>query len=86
MGQPSNVLTLRRQHQCMSLLSSEGNNFFYCFTFLNTLQKSLSNKHVLLIDSNLNFFQNSLFCHLTFFFRTVKTKKYKITLKKKKPF
>lgn len=86
MGQPSNVLTLRRQHQCMSLLSSERNNFFYCFTFLNTLQKSLSNKNVLLIDSNLNFFQNSLFCHLTVFFRTVKTKKYKITLIKKKNF
>jgi hypothetical protein len=86
MGQPSNVSTLRRQHQSMNLLSSEGNNFFYCFSFVSALQQSLGSKHVLMIDHNLNFFQNSLFFSLVVFFRAVKTKIYKIVLAKKVAF
>ena len=84
MGQTSNVLSLRLQNQNINLLSEEKNNFFYCFNFLNILQKSLSNKNVLLTNYNLNFFQNSLFFNLTVFFRTVKTKKYKLLLTNKK--
>lgn len=86
MGQTSNILTLRLQNQNINLLSAEKNNFISCFNFINTLQKSLSNKNVLIIDYNLNFFQNSLFFNLNLFFKTVKTKKYKLTLIKRKNF
>lgn len=85
MKQISNTLIIKKQN--LNLLSSEPKPFLYGFNFINHLKRSLNKKGVLLVNSNLHFSTNASFFNLKLFFKTSKSKIYKLnfnTLKLKK--
>lgn len=78
MGQISNTLTIRQQNFKLNLLNSEPKPFLYGFNFINQFRRSLNKKGVLLVNSNLNFLTNTSFFNIQLFFKSIKSKTYKL--------
>lgn len=77
MGQTTNLITLQKKRFFLNL--SNHNNKFYLLglNFLKYFKQLLLIKNVLLINENLNYYNNKIFFMGNLYFKTVKLKNYK---------
>jgi hypothetical protein len=89
MGQKSNILTLNKNKQSITLYNLGYNNFLYGINFLKNFKKSLEHKKIFLSKSSFNILGNQLVLNLDLFFRTVKINNFRrniLSLKKNQVF
>ena len=84
MGQKSNLTTLRKVKNTLSLLSYNTKHFLFIYNFIKYFKFLLSIKGVWVFFETVNFVGNKLYLNLVFFYRSFKTTKYrkKVFLKK----